>query len=90
MQAFLAMWGDWFQKHGPAIADGGDGLKRAGKILQPGGIVSDGPYIEAKEIIGGYSVVEAADLDAAVAIASDCPIALVGGAIEVRELAGYN
>ena len=90
MQAFLAMWGEWFEKSGAAILDGGDALKPAGKVLKAGGIVSDGPYIEAKEVIGGYSVIQADDYSAALEIARDCPIARVGGAIEIREFAGFN
>jgi hypothetical protein len=54
------------------------------------GLVTDGPYVEAKEVIGGFSVVQADDYDAAAAIARECPIARVGGAVEVREFAGYN
>ena len=90
MQAFLGLWGDWFQKFGPAIVDGGDGLKPHGRVLKPGGIVSDGPYVEAKEVIGGFSVIQAEDYDAAVVIARDCPINRIGGAIEIREFAGYT
>jgi len=90
MQAFLAMWGEWFQKCGAAILDGGDALKPTGKVLKAGGVVSDGPYAESKEVIGGYSVVQADNYEGAVAIARECPIARVGGAIEIRELAGYN
>jgi hypothetical protein len=89
MQAFLAMWGDWFKKFGGSIVDAGDALKPTGRVLKAGGLVTDGPYAEAKEVIGGYSVVQADDYDAALVIARECPIALVGGAIEVREFAGY-
>lgn len=89
MQAFLAMWGEWFEKCGAAIVDGGDALKPGGRVLKAG-VVSDGPYVETKEVIGGFSIVQADDYEAAVAIARDCPIARVGGAIEIREFAGYN
>jgi hypothetical protein len=90
MQSFLAMWGDWFQKHAAAIVDGGDGLQPTGRVLNADGTVSDGPYVEAKEVVGGYSVVQVDNYDAAVAVARDCPIAAIGGAIEIRELAGFN
>ncbi len=90
MQAFLGLWGAWFQQFGPAIVDGGDGLMPTGRVLKPGGIVSDGPYVESKEVIGGYSVVQADTYDAAVAIARECPISKAGGTIEIREFAGYN
>ncbi len=89
MQGFLAMWGQWFEKFGPSIVDGGDGLLPTGRVLKPTGVVSDGPYVEAKEMIGGYSVVQADSYEAAVEIARECPIVKIGGAIEIRELAGY-
>lgn len=89
MQAFLALWGEWFQKFGPKILDGGDALLPTGRVVHPDGNIANGPYVEAKEMIGGYSVVEADHYEAAVAIAKECPITQVGGAIEVREFAGY-
>jgi hypothetical protein len=90
MQAFLGMWGEWFQKFAGAILDGGDGLKPSGRVLKPGGLVSDGPYVEAKEVIGGYSVVQADDYEGAVAIARECPISKTGRVVEIREFAGYS
>jgi hypothetical protein len=48
--------------------------------------VTDGPYVEAKEIIVSFAVIQAADYDAALAIARACP---PGHTIEIRELAGY-
>jgi hypothetical protein len=89
MQAVLGKWNAWFQRFGGAILDGGDGLKPGGRVLMPGGIVTDGPYAESKEVIGGYSVVQAEDHEGALAIARECPFA-ARGVIEIREFAGYN
>ena len=91
MQAMMEPWHQWFQKFGSAIVDGGDGLKPTGRIVKAG-LVSDGPYIEVKEVIGGYSIVEAADYAGALAMAKECPVVLKGGdrSIEIRELAGYS
>jgi hypothetical protein len=47
-------------------------------------LLSDGPFVEAKEHLGGYIVVEADELDAALEIAARIPAARMGGAIEVR------
>jgi hypothetical protein len=47
-------------------------------------LLSDGPFVEAKEHLGGYLVVEADGLDAALEIAARIPAARMGGAIEVR------
>ncbi len=89
IQSFLQMWEGWFQKFKTEIVDPGDGLLPTGRVLKSDGVVADGPYVEAKEMIGGFSVVEANSYEAAVEVARECPIALVGGAIEIREFAGY-
>ena len=49
-------------------------------------LTTDGPFVEAKESIGGYFFFEAADLDAAIEVASQVPAASRGGAIEVRPI----
>jgi hypothetical protein len=49
-------------------------------------LLTDGPFVEAKEHLGGYYVVDADDLDAALEIAARIPAARMGGAIEVRPL----
>ena len=47
-------------------------------------LLSDGPFVEAKEHLGGYYLVEADDLDTALEIAARIPAARMGGVIEVR------
>jgi hypothetical protein len=47
-------------------------------------LLTDGPFVDAKEHLGGYLVVDADDLDAALEIAARIPAARMGGAIEVR------
>jgi hypothetical protein len=49
-------------------------------------LLTDGPFVDAKEHVGGYGVVEVDDLDAALEIAARIPAARLGGAIEVRPL----
>ena len=85
MQALQAAWGTWMQKFSSAIVPGGDGLKHTGRVLKAG-LVTDGPYVEAKEIIVSFGIIQADDYDAALAIARACP---PGHTIEIRELAGY-
>ena len=53
---------------------------------QPGGNVSitDGPYLEAKDLVGGFTLVEARDIDQAVELSRGCPILDGGGSVEVR------
>lgn len=50
-------------------------------------LVTDGPFAETKEALGGYLFLEADDLDAAIELAARIPAASMGGAIEVRPLA---
>jgi hypothetical protein len=60
-----------------------------GQVLRASGgqvRVSDGPYSETKEVLGGYYLVEAATYDQAVATSRDCPNLEYGGTIEVREV----
>jgi hypothetical protein len=52
-------------------------------------LTTDGPFVATKEAIGGYFILEADDLDAAIELASRVPAARLGGAIEVRPVAKY-
>ena len=47
-------------------------------------LVTDGPFADTKEVFGGYYIVRADDLDAALEIAARCPAARTGGSVEVR------
>lgn len=52
-------------------------------------LTTDGPFAETKESVGGWFVLEADDLDAALAVAAKVPAARLGGAIEIRPVATY-
>lgn len=89
MQAIYAWMGKW-QAEGK-IADGGaelDTVHKAKTVTRgPDGnpVVTDGPYLELKEVIGGFVMLEADDIDEAVAIAAGWPgIAKHGDRVEVR------
>lgn len=89
MQAMFAQWGAWKEKFKAHVVDMGDGLKPEGKLLA-GGKVTDGPFLESKEIISGYSLVEAKTYEEAVTVARECPIVFIPGArIEIREMMGF-
>ncbi len=47
-------------------------------------LTTDGPFVETKEALGGYYLVDAPDIDAAIALAARIPAARLGGAVEVR------
>jgi hypothetical protein len=85
MQVLGGQWYAWMEKYRASILPGGDGLKPSGRLIK-GGIVTDGPYVEAKEVIASFSIIQADNYDAAVAIARECPRDTF---IEIRQLAGY-
>ena len=89
MQQVMQKWMDWIGGGMQAgwMIDGGDALDYDGKVVHPDLTVTDGPFAESKELVGGYSIVEADDLDAAAGIAKGCPMPEGGGTVEVRRLA---
>ena len=88
MQQVMQMWMDWIQAGTEAgwMLDGGDALTPAGAIVNSDLSITDGPFAESKELVGGYSMVEATDLAAAVELAKGSPMPKSGGTVEVREL----
>ena len=84
-------WLDDLQAKGSWIT--GDQLappRRARSVRVRGGkaIVTDGPFAETKEVFGGFYLVEADDLDAALALAARIPALRMGGSVEVRPVTG--
>ncbi len=80
------------QKHGEKVLSG-EALQTADTAtsIRPeaaGFAVTDGPFVETKEALGGYYVVEAADLDEAIAMAKDLPTP--GGGVEVRPVMVFS
>jgi len=71
------------------MPDPGDALTLEGRVVNAH-VVTDGPFVEAKEVLGGFSIVEAGTVDAAAKLAKGCPGLLSGGTVEVRRLAGYT
>jgi hypothetical protein len=72
------------------MLDPGDALTAEGRVVNPKKVVTDGPFVESKEIVGGYSIVQADSIDAAAELAKGCPGLLAGGRVEVRTLAGLS
>jgi len=66
------------------LKDRGQPLETGGKVVRGHNAVNDGPYAEAKDVVGGYSIVEARDINEAVDLSHGCPILLGGGSVEVR------
>jgi hypothetical protein len=89
MQQQMGRWMAWMKElEGKGVLKNvGHPLERSGKLVSGAKrAVTDGLFAEAKDVIGGYSIVEAKDLDQAVELTVGCPIFGVGGAVEVRPL----
>lgn len=88
MATMTKRWMDWIAgiaAQGKLI-DRGNRLTNTGHVLKPNNVVTNGPYMEIKESIGGYSLIKAASYDEAIEMARDCPGLTVGGTVEVREI----
>lgn len=68
------------------LADKGNRLMPEGRVMKKDNAVSDGPYAEIKESIMGYSIAKANSLEEATQLASGCPVYLIGGNVEIREI----
>ena len=81
----LARVGEWFDKHGSKV-HGSERLQppTAATTVRFDGdrrpIITDGPFIEGNDVVGGYALIDVEDLDEALRIASDWP----AGPVEVR------
>jgi len=89
MQDMYAAFSSWKDKFKANILDMGGKLKPGGKVLANSG-VTDGPFVEVKEIVGGFMIIAADSYDGALEVVRECPGILMGpgSSIEVRELAG--
>lgn len=76
----MEAWMSWFGSMGPAVVDGGNPVGRAWTI-QADGTVEGGGANPA----GGYSVISADSMDAALVLAKGCPIIAGGGSVELCE-----
>lgn len=86
MQAWMRWIGEL--QAGGHLKDAGRPLDGGGRVVRRRGrMVTDGPYTEAKELVAGFMVVEARDLDHAAQLAGGCPILEGTGCVEVRPVA---
>ena len=88
MQAQVKIWQDWIGSiaaQGKFVATNALGME--GKVIRPDNVITDGPYAEVKEMVGGYIIVKAENLDEAVKLSEECPtLTLHGGTVEVRDV----
>lgn len=88
-QQIMQKWMNWFKDLGATgnLKDGGQPLEGEGRVVSSkSGPFTDGPYAEAKDLVGGYTLIEADTLDRAAELARGCPILERGGQVEVRPI----
>ena len=86
-QKMLGVWTQWIHtlETGGHLVQRGKSLQPVGKVVRANHTVTDGPYVEAKDLVLGFIVVRAETLDGAVELAATCPIVVGGGgSVEVR------
>jgi hypothetical protein len=85
MQQLMKKWMDWKESLEKNGAQAGERLDQTGKVVRgKAKAVTDGPYVEVKDFIQGYMLVEAKDMDQAVELAKGCPILESDGTVEIR------
>lgn len=85
MQAMYAKFNEWRERFQANLVDLG-GRLGSGRVALPEP-APDGPFVEIKELVGGYMIVSAASLDEAIRIASECPgLVRPGSGVEVIEI----
>ena len=87
MQGMIKVWHDWIggiAAQGKFVAT--NALGGIGRTVNATGVVTDGPYAEIKEIVGGYIVVKADNFEEAVKLSEGCPTLAVGGTVEIRNV----
>jgi len=93
MQKTMEKWRAWFKELGEKghLKDIGHPLEDAGKVVKgKQKTITDGPFAEAKDVVGGFTLIEARDLQQATELAKGCPILDVGGSVEIRPIQKLN
>jgi len=91
MQQMVKQWNDWIggiAAQGKFVATNALGFE--GQTVSSNGVVSDGPYAEVKEIVGGYIILKAENLEEAVKLSEGCPRLASGGEVEARDVMVFD
>jgi len=91
MQAQVKIWQDWI---GGIAAQGKfvgtNALGMEAKIVRANNLITDGPFMAVKEMVGGYIIVKADNMDEAVKLSEGCPTLSYGGSVEVRDVMVFD
>lgn len=85
-------WQDWMGGIGAQgkLKNPGEALGFEGKIMHADGTITDGPYAELKEIVGGFLIVSAESIEEAIQLSKGCPALSSGGKVEVRDIMVFD
>jgi hypothetical protein len=88
LQEMMKQWQDWIKNIAAQnkLVSSGNRLSSDGRVVKENNVITNGPYVEMKEAIGGYIIVRADSLDEAAELSKDCPILNIGGNVEVRTI----
>ncbi len=87
MQANIQRWMTWMNDLAQAgKLAGAEELTPSAKVVTNKQVVTDGPFTESKEIVGGFVIINAANIDEALEIAKNCPNLEFEGSVEVRPI----
>ena len=90
IQTRMEKWDAWIDKlKEDDLFINGRALKPEAKRMSDGEVVTDGPFVETKELVGGYILVKAENIDAALQLTDGFPDYDLGGKVEVREIMNY-
>ena len=92
MQAEMDKWNHWIggiAAQGKLV--GSDALEPTGKVVTGSKhVITDGPYVESKELVSGYLTLKAESLEEAIEHSKGCPIYEIEGSLEVRKLMEFD
>jgi hypothetical protein len=88
IQAMMKPWQDWIGSIAAQnkLVTAGNRLAPEGNVVKPNNVITNGPYVETKEAVGGYTIVKADSLEEATEMSKGCPILFVGGSVEIRAI----
>lgn len=88
MQELGKKWHEWVSNIAAQgkLSSNGVRLSLQGKVLRPGGVITDGPFVEIKEKLGSFIIVKAENIDEAITLAHGCPAIDESGSVEIRPI----
>jgi len=88
IQQKMEKWNSWVEDlmSRELYVNGKPLLPEAKRVSGIDQLVTDGPFVEAKELVGGYFLIKARDMDHALSLTADFPDYDIGGRVEVREI----